>query len=94
MISETLATVLRSGRADFNARYEVARQRYPVLEAAAFGRFLEESVDPLAQGTARLARDLVPDVVAAAYDVGLDLVGQRLLGHEERERQIEATWRS
>lgn len=93
MISETLATVLRSGRADFNARYEVARQRYPGLEGAAFSRFLEESVDPLAQGTARFARDRVPDVVTAAYDVGLDLVGQRLLGHEERERRIEATWR-
>ncbi len=93
MISETLATVLRSGRADFNARYEVARQRYPVLEGTAFGRFLEESVDPLARATDRFARDRIPAVVSAAYDVGLDLVGQRLLGHEERERRIEATWR-
>ena len=93
MISETLATVLRSGRAEFNARYEEARQRYPVLEGMAFARFLEENVDPLAQGVVRIARDRVADVVAAAYDVGLELVGQRLLGNEARERLIESALR-
>jgi hypothetical protein len=90
MISETLAAVLQSGRTEFNARYEAARQRYPGLDSAGFAKFIEEIIDPLAQGSARIARDRVSELVLVAYDVGLELVGQKLVGDEARGRVIEA----
>ena len=92
MISETLAAVLQSGRTEFNARHESARQRYPALDRDAFTKFIEETIDPLAQGAARVSRDRVPEVVAVAYDIGLELVGQKLIGNETRGRVIEAAW--
>ena len=93
MISETLADVLQSGRTEFNSRYEAARQRYPGLDGAAFSRFIVETIDPLAQGAVRVTRDRVSEVVTVAYDIGLELVGQKLIGKEARENAIDASLR-
>ena len=49
MVSEPLASVLRSGRPTFNARFAAARRQYGALEPGAFRVFLEETVDPLAR---------------------------------------------
>jgi hypothetical protein len=93
MISETLAAVLQSGRTEFNSRYEAARQRYPGLDSVAFSKFIVETIDPLTQGAARITRDRVSEVVTVAYDIGLELVGQKLIGKEARGKTIDAALR-
>jgi hypothetical protein len=51
MISPALASILRSGRADFNARFAAARHLHPNLDACAFSEFLQTAVDELGSGT-------------------------------------------
>ena len=79
-VSETLAAVLRSERVAFNIRFAETRHRLPGLDGEAFSDFLRQHIDPLAQAVARHRPERVPEVVHAAYDLGLELVGRRLAG--------------
>lgn len=93
MPSPALISILRSGRNDFNARFAAARRIHPDLEPAAFGQFLTTAVDELAQAVEKARADRVADVTIAAYDAGLELVGQRLAGPGSRLPCIEEAWR-
>jgi hypothetical protein len=91
-ISPALASVLRSGRAEFNTRFAAARRTYPELDAAAFTEFLRGPVDTLIQAVDRVRSDRVAEVAIAAYDAGLQITGQRLGGGTARHTFVQQGW--
>jgi hypothetical protein len=93
MVSTALASILRSGRAEFNARFVAARRIHPELEPGAFAEFLGTAVDALAQAVEKVRADRLGEVTMAAYDAGLELVGQKLAGPGARMACIEEAWR-
>jgi hypothetical protein len=93
MVSEAFASVLRSGRAEFNKRFAEGRRLYPELNGAAFSEFLERTADTLVLAISKVAPDRVAEVAMAVYDVGLELVGQKLAGPGARHEIIEEGWR-
>ncbi|MFC4310945.1 hypothetical protein ACFPN2_17750 [Steroidobacter flavus] len=93
MISAPLAEALQARRADFNARFRLAAQRYPQLDGQELLRFIAEAVDPLAQAVHAKHPDAVADVVSVAYDCSLQLTGQRLSLDAGRYGAIPETWR-
>lgn len=93
MVSEAFASVLRSGRAEFNGRFAESRRLYPELDGVAFSEFLENTADPLVIATAKVTPERVSEVATAVYDAGLELVGQKLAGPGARDRMIEECWR-
>ena len=90
--SPALVSILRSGRADFNARFAAARRIHPELDAAAFSEFLTTAVDVLAQAVEKVRPDRLGEVTMAAYDAALELVGQKLAGPGSRLACIEDAW--
>src|SRR4051812_18166781 len=94
MVSEPLAFVLRNGRDALNARFTAARRLCPDLDGEAFRAFLETTVDPLAQATQAAEPDRLAEVVMAAYELGLELAGKRLVGADARHPFIERGWRA
>ena len=70
-VSEALAAVLRSDRDGFNRRFVETRHRLPALEGEAFTDFLRRRVDPMALTLASHRPERVPELVHAAYDLGL-----------------------
>jgi hypothetical protein len=93
MVGSALASILRSGRADFNARFAAARRLHPELEPVAFAEFLRTTVNDLAQAVEPVRADRLGEVTMAAYDAALELVGQRLSGPGGRLPLIEEGWR-
>jgi len=91
MVSAALASVLRSGRSEFNARFIAGRRIHPDLQADLFTDFLQTRVDDLVRAVDVVGPDRVSEVTMAAYDAALDLVGQKLVG--PRSRLIEEGWR-
>jgi len=92
-VSPTLGTVLRAERRQLNERFAAARVRYPDLDAEAFTEFIRGAVDPLVEAVARTRFDRVSHVAVAAYDIALELVGQRLVGRSARTPHVGAGWR-
>ena len=93
VVSEPFARLLRSSRDELNARFAEARQRLPALAGDAFGGFLRDVVDPLVRAVDAVCPERADAVALAAYEVALELVGQRLVGAGARSAGIEATWR-
>src|SRR5687767_6242558 len=93
MVSTSLASILRSGRADFNARFVAARRIHPDLDPGAFADFLRTAVDELARAVEKVRADRLGEVTMAAYDVALELVGQKLAGPGARLASVEEGWR-
>src|SRR5215470_14890328 len=91
-VSEALASVLRSGRDEFNSQYAEARRLYPALDGGALLEFLRNDVDQLVRAVEKVKPDCVANVVMAAYETGLELVGQKLVGSGARNRIIEEGW--
>jgi hypothetical protein len=85
--------VLRSGRGELNAHFAAARVRHPDLDADVFADFIRDAVDPLVAAVERVRPERVPDVVFAAYDVALELIGQKLAGRSARDSHVDAAWR-
>lgn len=92
MISEALTFVFKSGRETFNAKFKDARRRFPDLDAAAFQDFLSTTLDPVVRRADRLSSHQLTTVIQAAYDAGLQLVGERLAGPGARRRTVEEGW--
>ena len=88
-MSTALADFLRAHRAELNARFAMARRRLPALEGASFGPFFMTSVAPLMDAVP--ARDAAA-VGHAAYEVALELCGQRLAGSGASGGQVGAAW--
>jgi hypothetical protein len=93
MISPAFASILASGRAQFNARAVEARRRFPSLDMAAFGAFLHDSVDPLVVAVAAAAPERAGSVTLAAYDMALELVGHGLAGPMAKNSFLNTVWR-
>jgi hypothetical protein len=89
MLSLPFAEVLRSGRPEFNAQFAHARRLYPELDGEAFGMFLARTLDPWVCATHALDPGRVAAVAMAGYEVGLELVGQRIVGPAARHPAIE-----
>jgi len=93
MISPALVSILRSGRADFNARFAAARHVHPDLDVGAFSGLLQTAVDDLVRAVDRVRPDRLGEVTIAAYDAALDLVSQKLAGPGSRLAPVEQGWR-
>jgi len=93
MISSAFASILASGRAQFNGRAAEARRRFPSLDMAAFGAFLHDGVDPLVVAVAAAAPERVGGATLAAYDMALELVGHGLAGPAAKNPFVNTVWR-
>jgi hypothetical protein len=78
MMSPQFASLLASGRAEFNRRVAEARRRYPSFDTAAFSSFLQGPADQVIRAVcaapAASAAERLPAVAMAAFDVALELV--------------------
>ncbi len=88
-MTTAFADFLRAHRGELNARFAMARRRLPALDGAAFGRFLLSSVAPLVEVVPERERS---SVAHAAYDVALELCGQRLAGDGARDGRVGESW--
>ncbi|OEZ57157.1 hypothetical protein JAB5_04620 [Janthinobacterium sp. HH103] len=93
MISPAFASLLASGRAQFNARAAEARRRFPSLDMAAFGAFLLDGVDPLIVAVVAAAPERAGGATLAAYDMALELVGHGLAGPAAKNPFLNTVWR-
>lgn len=92
MISSAFTAILKSGREEFNAQYALAKKQFPALEAEAFSNFLQATVDPLVVKVHSTNPEAAGPVAQAAYEVGLELVAQRLVGAQARHPWIQQLW--
>ena len=92
-VSPTLAAVLHAERHQLNARFATARVRHPDLDAEAFAGFIRGAIDPLVEAVARTRFERVTGVTLAAYDIALELVGQKLVGRSARTPHVGGAWR-
>ena len=93
MVNPALASILRSGRTEFNTRFAAARRIHPDLRPDVFGSFIETAIDELVSAVEKVRADRLSDVTQAAYDAGLELVGQKLAGPGARMAVVEEGWR-
>ena len=91
-ISDAFGSVLRSGRVEFNAQFAEARRLYPALDGADFLQFLRTEVDRLVRAVEKVKPGSVVEVVMAAYETGLELAGQKLIGSGARNPIIQRGW--
>lgn len=89
MLAPPLADFLRARRADCNARFAAARRHCPRLDAADFSLFLRDQLSPLATA---LDPASVPIVLDRAYDLGLQLVAEKLAGPAAVSPAINLLW--
>jgi hypothetical protein len=73
-VSPTLATILRSSRAELNARFAAARVRHPDLDGEGFADFVRSALDPLVLAVEGVRPERSADVAQAAYDKALELM--------------------
>lgn len=85
-MTSAFADFLRAHRGELNARFAMARRRLPALEGARFGSFLMTSVAPLVEA---VSPGDASSIGHAAYQVALELCGQRLAG---AGGQVGAAW--
>jgi hypothetical protein len=93
VVGEPFARVLRASRDELNTRFAEARQRHPSLAGDDLMAFLANVVGPLISAVAAASPDRSDAVALSAYDIALELVGQRLVGPLARGAAIDATWR-
>lgn len=94
MISAPFAAILAAGRTQFNQRVMEARRRHAGLDTDAFGHFLETCVDPVIVAVSLADPGRGPAAALAAYDLGLELAGLRLIGHGARSALLPKVWRT
>lgn len=93
MLSPVLARTLAADRVAFNESVADARQRMPGFNIEAFQGFVTSDLDTLAAAVEKMAPERVTDVVRIAFTLGLDLVGQGLLGSDARLPWVGQAWR-
>jgi hypothetical protein len=77
---QSFISLMQSRRAMFNERFNMARRLYPDLDASAFTYFLTGILDPLVVQAERIDPGSLPSFVEAAYLIGLELTGKKLIG--------------
>lgn len=93
MLSEPLVDFLRTRRADCNARFAAARRRWPRLDAADFSLFLRDHLSPLATALASAAPAQSLIMLDQAYDLGLQLVAEKIAGPSATHPEVNHLWR-
>lgn len=93
MISAVFASLLASGRAQFNLRALDARRRFPALDMQQFSAFLHDGLDPLAVAVAAAAPERAGSFTVAAYDMALELVAHGLAGPAAKNPFLNTVWR-
>jgi hypothetical protein len=91
-LASTLTAVLKSARSELNARFAAARTRHPDLDGDAFAAFIRRALDPLVVAVERVRPERAGDVVHVAYDLALELVGQKLVGPAARMPFVGDAW--
>lgn len=92
MPAPLLADFLRARRTDCNARFAAARRHSPRLDATDFSRFLRDQLSPLATALEAIAPDRAHLVLDRAYDLGLQLVAEKLAGPAAIHSAINRLW--
>jgi hypothetical protein len=92
LVHAPFAGVLRSARADFNARFVEMKRRHPDLDAEAFSAVLRTMVDPIADAVSAVNSDRLGATVWAAYDAALVVVAEKLAGPGGRYPAIAKAW--
>src|SRR5471032_2571289 len=97
MISPVFASLLASGRAQFNLRALDARRRFPALDMTQcmvqFSAFLHDGLDPLVVAVAAVAPERAGGFSLAAYDMALELVAHGLAGPSAKNPFLNTVWR-
>ncbi|MGC4074999.1 MAG: hypothetical protein QM760_21370 [Nibricoccus sp.] len=94
MIAPAFAEILRTQRDAFNARFTAARRRWTHLDAADFSLFLRDQLSPLVAAVASKSPDHANRVAHAGYDLGLQLVAEKLAGPSARHACLNTLWSS
>lgn len=92
MVSPSLAGVLAARRAALNQRVVETRHRMPGLDTAAFGAFVSHEIDAVCIAVDGADPHATERVVEAAFDIGLELVGQGLAGPAARVPWVNRAW--
>ncbi len=92
LVHPSLAGVLRSSRAEFNARFVEMKRRHPELDADGFSAVLQTMVDPIAEAVQAVNPDRVAPAVWAAYDAALIVAAEKLAGPGGRYPAISRAW--
>lgn len=91
MPASNFTDFLQSRRSICNARFVAARRRWPRLDAGDFSLFLRDQFSPLA---AALETQDIFAVLDPAYEIGLQLVAEKLAGPSAADPAINALWLS
>lgn len=94
MLSPVLSRTLAAARPWFNERVAEARHRQPGFDVEALRGFVAGELDVLAQAVATVDPDRLGEAVQVGYEVGIELVGQRLLGPDARLPWVRRGWLS
>jgi len=92
MLAPALTDFLRARRTDCNARFAFARRRWPRLDAADFSLFLRDQVSPLAEALEKAVPEKSHLVLSQAYNLGLQLVAEKLAGPSAANPSINVVW--
>jgi hypothetical protein len=92
-LSDALERVLRAGRHELNTRFAECRLRYPELDAEAFAAFLRDTADPVVAAVDATTSAHTAEVAEVSFDLGLELVGQRIAGPGARTSSVDDAWR-
>ncbi len=91
-VSAPFARILADRRAWFNERVAEARRRSPSFDGEAFGAFVLAAVDPIVEQVHALAPERASAVAQAAYEFGIALCTQRLVGTQARASLVGRVW--
>lgn len=94
MVSASLASVLAARRPALNQRVAEMRHRMPALDTAAFGAFVRHEIDAVCVAVEAVDPDAAERAVEAAFEIGLDLVGQGLAGPSARLPWVNRAWQA
>lgn len=89
MLSAPFAAFLEAERAALNQRVLDAQHSYPDFDAQSFGTFLVAAVDPL---LAAAPTGHVGEIGVAAYELALELTGQKLIAAHTRTAGLVRLW--
>lgn len=94
MLSPALAQTLAAARPWFNERVAEARHRQPGFDVDALRNFIATELDTVAVAVASVEPERVGEAVQTAYAIGIELVGQRLLGPQARLPWVRRAWQA
>jgi hypothetical protein len=92
MVSASLASALAARRHVFNQRVQETRHRMPGFDTSAFAAFVANEINGVCAAVDAIDSASTGSVVEAAFDIGLELVGQGLAGPSARLPWVNLAW--